>query len=220
MAPEGTVVTSAVGFQLLTVAPTPPKVAVLEPCEEPKFDPEMVTEVPTGPEAVLRAVMTGAELVTANVAPGDVPAESVTVTVAVPVAAIRLAGTAAISSVELASVVIRAVLPHITVAPEAKSVPYTVRANPAPPATADVGDVPPIVGVPTENVESVGVVPEEEPSEFVTDMITDSELATRFAGTAACSSVELTKVVVNEVLAEPAPPLFHSTVAPGVKFVP
>jgi hypothetical protein len=247
IAPVGTVATIAPGFQLMMVAATPPKVAVLEPCDEPKFDPEMVTEVPTGPEAVLRAVITGAELVMVNVAPDEAPAESVTVTVAEPAVAIRLAGTAAISCVEFANVVVSGVLPQSTVAPEAKFVPFTVSAKPALPETTDAGKRLAMVGAPTANVEPVGVLPEEEPSESFTDTVIDPAVATRLAGTAACSSVELTKVVVNAVpldcvssretayalriamfligtaveaeLAVSAV-LSHSTVAPGVKFVP
>jgi len=96
----------------VTVAATPPKVNVLEPCGKPKFDPETVTGVPTAPEVALRAVSTGAELAMVKVAPEDVPAESFTVIVAEPAVAIRFAGTAAVSCVELTKVVVRAVLPH------------------------------------------------------------------------------------------------------------
>jgi hypothetical protein len=212
-APAGTVATSAPGFQLLTVAATPPKVTVLAPCDEPKFEPEMVTVAPTAPEFVLRAVITGAALMMGKVVPEDVPAVSDTDRVAVPTLVIRLAGTAAISCVELTNVVLREVLPHSTDAPDAKLVPFTVSAKPALPAITDAGEVLVMVGTPTENVELAGVLPEEDPSGFVTAMTTEPAVATRLAGTAACNCVELTKVVVKAV------PL-HSTVAPGTKFVP
>lgn len=75
-----------------------------------------------------------------NVAPVEVLPETVTVTFAEPAFAIRLAGTAAVSWVALTNVVVRAVLPHCTVAPETKFVPLTVRVNAAPPATADAGE--------------------------------------------------------------------------------
>jgi hypothetical protein len=133
--------------------------------------------------------------------------------VAVPTLVIRLAGTAAISCVELTNVVLRAVLPHSTDAPDAKLVPFTVSAKPALPAITDAGEVLVMVGTPTENVELAGVLPEEDPSGFVTAMTTEPAVATRRAGTAACNCIELTKVVVKAV------PL-HSTVAPGTKFVP
>jgi len=207
----------------------------------------MVTVVPTAPEYVLRAVITGAALMIGNVVPEDVSAESDTHRVAVPTLVIRLAGTAAISCVELINVVLRAVLPHSTDAPDAKFVPFTVSAKPALPAITDAGEVLVMVGTPTENVELVGVLPEEEPSGFVTATTIEPAVATRLAGTAACNSVELTKVVVRavplncasargrefllEIAMFPSTPvpetelvllalLLHSTVAPGTKFEP
>src|SRR5579871_1918910 len=50
VAPAGTVVTIWVSLQLLIdVAAAPLKFSVLEPCVVPKFEPVMVTVVPSGP---------------------------------------------------------------------------------------------------------------------------------------------------------------------------
>jgi hypothetical protein len=59
MAPLGTGATILVSLQLAGVAVDPLKVMVLAPWAEPKFDPVMVTEVPTGPDAGDRLVITG-----------------------------------------------------------------------------------------------------------------------------------------------------------------
>jgi hypothetical protein len=73
----------------------------------------------------------------------DAPFETVppeeTVTVAVPAAAIKLAGTAAVNCVALPKVVVRVAPFHRTTAPEAKPVPLTISVNAAPPATAVFG---------------------------------------------------------------------------------
>jgi hypothetical protein len=59
-----------------------------------------------------------------------------TLTIAVPALAIRPAGTVAVSSVALTTVVFNAVPFHCTTAPATNPVPFTVRGNPAPPALA------------------------------------------------------------------------------------
>src|SRR5215469_9723795 len=59
LAPLGTTAAILVALQLVEVAAVPLKVTVLDPCDEPKFEPVMVTEVPTGPEAGLRLEMLG-----------------------------------------------------------------------------------------------------------------------------------------------------------------
>jgi len=56
-----------------------------------------------------------------------------------------------------------------------------------------------MVGGPTANVVLDEPLPEEVPSGFATDTVIDPAVATKFAETAACSWVELTKVVVNDV---------------------
>lgn len=58
-APAGTTTMMVVAVQFMGVAMVPLKVTVLDPWVEPKFRPEMVTEVPTAPEAGLMLVMLG-----------------------------------------------------------------------------------------------------------------------------------------------------------------
>jgi hypothetical protein len=77
-------------------------------------------------------------LIVNGAAPELLP-EVVTVTLAVPALAIRLAGTAALNWVALTYVVASAVEPHCAVAPLTKFVPFTVSVNPAPPAVAEFG---------------------------------------------------------------------------------
>jgi hypothetical protein len=60
VAPPGTGTTILVAPQLVGVAVVPLKVTVLVPWVEPKFDPEIVTAVPTAPEFGLRVVIIGA----------------------------------------------------------------------------------------------------------------------------------------------------------------
>jgi hypothetical protein len=60
VAPLGTGTTMLVLLQLVEAAETPLNVIVLVPCEAPKFAPEIVTGVPTGPEVGLRLAMLGA----------------------------------------------------------------------------------------------------------------------------------------------------------------
>ena len=60
VAPVGTSATILVAVQLLGVAVVPLKRTVLLPCVAPKFDPLMVTEVPTAPEVGDRLVIVGA----------------------------------------------------------------------------------------------------------------------------------------------------------------
>src|SRR5262245_61135453 len=59
VAPEGTLATIRVAVQLVTEADEPLKRTVLVPCDEPKFDPLMVTEVPVGPDVGDRLVNAG-----------------------------------------------------------------------------------------------------------------------------------------------------------------
>ncbi len=63
VAPVGTTATIEVALQLvIDVAVVPLKVTVLVPCVEPKLVPEMVTELPTGPEVGERLLIAGEEL--------------------------------------------------------------------------------------------------------------------------------------------------------------
>src|SRR6185369_715660 len=60
VAPEGTGTTMLVADQLVGVAAVPLNVTVLVPLVDPKFDPAMVTAVPTAPDAGDSEEMTGA----------------------------------------------------------------------------------------------------------------------------------------------------------------
>jgi hypothetical protein len=59
VAPAGTGTTMLVAFQLVGVATVPLKVTVLLPCVDPKLEPLIVTEVPTGPDVGERLLMAG-----------------------------------------------------------------------------------------------------------------------------------------------------------------
>ena len=59
-APEGTEVVRLVALQLVTEAVVWLNVTALVPCVDPKFVPEIVTAVPTGPEVVDKLAIVGA----------------------------------------------------------------------------------------------------------------------------------------------------------------
>src|SRR5258708_4994693 len=59
VAPAGTGTVILVVLQAVGFAAVPLKVTVLDPCEDPKFAPAMVTNVLTGPEAGVKLVMVG-----------------------------------------------------------------------------------------------------------------------------------------------------------------
>jgi hypothetical protein len=61
VAPAGTGTLMLVALQLVGVAAIPLNFTVLVPCVAPKFEPVIVTGVPTAPEAGLRLVMDGPE---------------------------------------------------------------------------------------------------------------------------------------------------------------
>lgn len=60
VAPLGTGTAMLEALQLVGAAAVPLKVTVLVPCDAPKFEPLIITEVPTGPEVGLRLAMLGA----------------------------------------------------------------------------------------------------------------------------------------------------------------
>jgi hypothetical protein len=114
--------TAAVSLVVLTNVVTSAVVPHFAIAPETKRVP-LIVRVKAVPPAVaelgLRLVIDtgGAELMV-KVAPAEVPPVVVAVTVAVPNVAIRLAGTAAVSWLALTNVVVSAVAPHVTVAPE------------------------------------------------------------------------------------------------------
>ncbi len=107
-----------------------------------KFEP-LTVSVKTGPPATaalgLSELIVGGGLMVKVAAVCDVTPLSITVTVAEPGAAMRVAGTAAVNWVALPKVVLSAVPFHCTIAPESKPEPVTVNVNPGAVAVAELG---------------------------------------------------------------------------------
>jgi hypothetical protein len=185
----GTAAVSCVALTKVVVSAVPPQFTVAPEIKFVPFTVRVNAEPPAVAAAGERLAIVGAAALIAKVAAGEVPAESFTVTLAVPAVAIRLAGTAAVNCVALTNVVVNAVLPHCTVAPEIKFAPFTVRANAAPPAVADEGERLVIVG---GAWLIVNVAPVDVPPELVTVTVAEPAVAIRLAGTSAVSCVELT----------------------------
>jgi hypothetical protein len=82
VAPVGTGTTMLVADQLVGVAAVPLNVTVLVPCVAPKFAPESVTDVPTGPLVGALLVSVGGTL-TVNASPLLTPPSTVTTTLPV-----------------------------------------------------------------------------------------------------------------------------------------
>jgi hypothetical protein len=94
-----------VALQLVGVAAVPLNVTVLVPCEEPKFVPVIVTDVPTGPDVGFKLVMLGTGTTTLKLTPllGAPPTVTTTFPVVAPVGtgttmlvALQLVGVAAV----------------------------------------------------------------------------------------------------------------------------
>jgi hypothetical protein len=95
---------------------------------------------PAAAEVGLRLVMTGSGWLIGKLTAFDAAAPGlITVMLALPTALTRLAGTEAISCVELPKVVERDEPVHCTVAPERKPVPFTVSEKASPVAVAELG---------------------------------------------------------------------------------
>src|SRR5690348_14180937 len=95
---------------------------------------------------------------TVKVAAAVVTPPETTVTLAVPAAVRRLAGTAAASCVELTNFVPSAAPFHFTTAEGAKPTPFTASVKPAEPAAARLGTNAPTAGPPaTVNVTALEV---------------------------------------------------------------
>src|SRR5438477_80722 len=161
-------------------------------------------------------VLAGAGAVIVNVWAPEVPPSTpgiVTVTWAMPTAAMSEAGIAAVTCVGLTRVVVRAPAFQPTLAPTSNPVPVSVSVNPAPPAVALEGDSVVSVGPPalTGRLSAADVPPPG--AAVVTVTLATPATARSVAGIAAVSWVALTKVVVRV-----AP--FHLTVLPLTKPVP
>ena len=166
---------------------------------ETKFVPLIVSLNPAPPAtavAGLKLLMVGGGGRMVKVEPPEVPPVVVTVTLAVPTAAIRLAGTAAVNCVDPTTVVLSDVVPHLALAPETKFVPFTVSVNAEPPAIAELGLRLVMAGLGgfTVNVEGT-----EVKSPAVTVTLTGPAVVINAAGTAATASVVDLEVVVSAV---------------------
>jgi hypothetical protein len=103
VAPLGTGATMLIALQLVGIAATPLKVTVLPPCDEPKFAPVIVTDVPTSPRGGVRLTRVGGgEAVTVKRTP--LLATPLAVTTTFPVVAPLGTGTAMLVSLQLVGV--------------------------------------------------------------------------------------------------------------------
>lgn len=140
-------VTVAVSFELLTkavVRPVPFHNTVAPLTKLPPFTVNVNLALPAITVDGDREVALGTGLLMAKARDGeDVPppgAGFATVTAAVPVDAMSLAGTVAVSLMALTNVVVSAELFHCTVEVFTKFEPFTVSVKPAPPTMALVGE--------------------------------------------------------------------------------
>src|SRR5881409_3056428 len=138
-----------------------------------------------------------------------------TVTAAVPALAMSLAGIEAVSWLALTNVVVRSAPFQRTTDPEMKMLPLTVRLNAAPPATAEVGLRPLMLGTGFEAVMLKLTVLEVPPPggglKTVTAAVPALEML--LAGIEAVSRVELRNVVARS-------PPFQRTTDPEMKLLP
>ena len=148
LAALGTVTPMLVSLQLVTVADVPLNVTVLDPCVEPKFEPEIVTAVPTGPELGVRLVIVG---VGNTVKLTPLLATPLTVTITLPVLAPL--GTVTPMLVALQLVTVADVPLNVTVLDpcvKPKFEPEIVTAVPTGPEVVDklemLGEEPPVCG--------------------------------------------------------------------------
>lgn len=154
----GTDAASSVELMNIVVSAVPPHLIV---AADVKFLPLTVRRNAAPPavaELGLKLVIVGSGGLMVNVAAAEVPPAVVTVTLAVPTVEIRLAGTEAVSSVELTRIVVSAVPPHLATAPEAKFVPSIFSVKATPPAVAESGLRLVIVGIATMPVPDNAIV--------------------------------------------------------------
>lgn len=127
-APLGTGATMAFELQLVGAATIPLNSTTLEPCDDPKFAPLIVTEVPTGPEVGFRLVMAGDDPTTKRRPLLENP---LTVTMTFPV----VAAVGTMAAIELGlQLLTEAGMPlNVTIPPEPRLVPLMVTVVPAVP---------------------------------------------------------------------------------------
>jgi len=102
VAPFGTAAEMLVSVQPTNAAVVPLNVAVLLPCDGPKFTPVIVTETPTSPEVGLKEVMLGGGGVTIKLAP--LLATPLTVTTTLPLVAPAGTGAVMLAMLQLVGV--------------------------------------------------------------------------------------------------------------------
>ena len=108
-----------------------------------------------------------------NVCAFDVPPHGVTTVIeAVPVVAMRAAGTVAVSCAAETNVVVSGFPFQFTVEPETKLVPLTVNVTCGPPAVAQVGLSEPIVGTARIVITSVALAELQEPAPLLAVIVT------------------------------------------------
>jgi len=113
VAPEGTTTVMLVALQLVAVpADTPLNVTLVTPCDAPKFEPAMITEVPTGPDVGFRLTIVGVS-VKFTVLLAKPP--TVTTTATVPAVPLLGAGTTILVALQLVGVA--TIPPNVTVLP-------------------------------------------------------------------------------------------------------
>jgi len=175
-----------------------------------KFEP-LTVSVKTGPPATaalgLSELIVGGALIVKVAELCEVTPLSVTVTVAEPGVAIRVAGTAAVNWVALPKVVLSAVPFHCTTALESKPWPETVNVKPGAVAVAELGLILLTTGYMVKGRLFEG------PTSLVTLTNTVPAVAIRLESTEAVTSVMLTSVVGSG-----DPP--HCTISDPSKFEP
>lgn len=188
---------------------------------EPLTNPLPLTvSVKAAPPAVaefgLSVVMAGVGLLMVKVRELALPppgAGLFTVTLAVPAAAMSLAGIAAVNCVALTKVVVRRFPFHQTVDALTNPLPLTVSVNAAPPAVVELGFKLVSVGKGLLMVKVAAVEVPPPGVGLLTVTLAVPAVAMSEAGIAAVNCVALTKVVVRALP-------FHCTVEPLMKFVP
>jgi len=147
-------------------------------------------EPPTVADAGSRVEIVGTPACWMVMLPAElVPALVATVMLAVPVEAMRLAGTAAVSCVELTLVVARAELFQFTTALESKLAPFTVSVNAEPPTVTEDGLMVVMLGAGSWIVKVLTAL---VPAFVVTVMLEVPAEAIKLAGTLAVTVVPLT----------------------------
>jgi hypothetical protein len=145
-----------------------------------------------------------------KMAAAEVPVVVETVTLALPIAATRAAGTSVVNSVALMNVVVSGVVPKITRDPLRKFVPFTVKPNDELPSAIEFGLKLPIAGSGKPIVNFDG---KEVPPPVVTVTFAVPGVAIRLAGTVTVNWLALTNSGVSAVE-------FQLTVAAETKLMP